>query len=502
MNKFMGSLRKFFSNKKFKYGGYSLILTLVGIALVVLVNYGLTVLEKNFDLRIDTTQNKKYSLTDQSKKVVAGLTKDINIYTTYASGKEDKDISEILQKFQSLSGRITLQNVDPDINPVFFNKYKINDTAIASGDVIVSDKDGKIFRVLDQNAQYTFTYDSSGNQSVSQIKVEGAVVTAMNYIELGYIPTVYLVQGHGEPLPTDLADINNSMSSQNFNFVSINIAQAPDKIKAGDIVMIFNPQKDITDAERDALKPLMQKGGRFYFLLSPEFAGPGKMPNLESLLKLYDISLQSGVVIEGNADNLVTPQAPFAVKPNIQAHDITNPIMKLNYPLVIPNSGALVLPQSPPEGSMTITSLLKSSDKSYLKSYDSLANAKALTDLAQKPEDTVGPFDLAAAVVKINGSNADDNVKFVVAFSTDFASGTGLMSSSAPYENNDFFMNSVAWMRNADKDIYVRPKSISAPVMTISSLVEFWGIALVAILLIPIIMLVIGIVVYQRRKHL
>jgi ABC-2 type transport system permease protein len=503
MNKFFESTKKFFSKKQFKYGGYSLLVTLVGIALVVLVNYGLTVLEKNFDLRLDTTQNKKYSLADQTKKIVSGLDKDIYIYTTYAPGQEDKDVNEILQKFKGLSGHVYLQNVDPDLNPVFMQKFKTGGTAITSGDVIVSDKDAKLFRVLDSNALYQYSYDSNtGSTTKTQIKAEGAVVTAINYLKLGYIPTVYLVQGHGEPTTADLTDISASMSAQNYNFVTINIASAPDKIKAGDTVMIFNPQKDITDAERDILKPLMQKGGRFYILLDPQYAGPGKMPNIESLLRLYDIGLKSGVIIEGNTANMITPQAPFALVPDIQAQDITNPIKTANYPLVLPYCGALELPGSPPDSSTTITSLLKTSDKAYLKSYDSLSNAKSVEDLAKKPEDTTGPFDMAVAVEKTNGSNAEDNVKLVVAYSTEFASTSGLIASNAPYEDNDLFMNSVGWMRNADQDIYVRPKSISAPILNISNLVEFWGIAIVAVILVPLIMLVIGIVVYQRRKHL
>lgn len=504
MDKKKMDFSKLFSNKKFKYGGYSLIIVIIGIALVVLLNYGLTMLEKNFDLRVDMTQNKKYSLADQTKKLVEGLKSDIYIYTTYAPGAEDKDVSQILQKIKALSGHVVLQNVDPDLNPVFFQKYETNGTKISTGEIIVSDKDGKLFRVLNQDAQYTTSYDqNTGATTVTQIKVEGAVVTAVNYIQIGYIPTVYLVTGHGEADMSSLADLSTSMSSGNYNFVSLNIAQAPDKIKAGDIVMMLDPQRDITQAERDSLKPLMEKGGRFYILLNPQYAGPGKMPNLESLLMLFDISLKSGVVIEGNTANEYTPSMPYALVPEVQDHAITTPIKSANYPLVIPFSGALKLPDAAPETSMTITSLLKTSDKAYLKSFDSLTSAKSVADLAKADTDEAGPFDLAVAIDKTNGSNAADDAKLVISYSSDFAMESGLIAASAPYEDNDLFMNSVGWMQNATgQDIYVRPKSISASVMNITNVVQFWIIAVIGILLVPVIMLVAGIVIYQRRKHL
>jgi ABC-2 type transport system permease protein len=496
MNNGFASIKKFFNRKQFKYGGYAILVTLIGIAVIVLINVGLTALESNFDLKIDMTQNKKYSISDQTKKIVGDLTKDIYIYTTYVAGSEDKDVSSIITKFKGLSSRIHVENKDPDLNPSFANKFKTDtSTSIASGSVIVTDKDGKLFRVLDQSSLYQYTYNStSGSYEITQIKAEGAITTAINFIEIGYIPTAYVVQGHGELTTSNLGDINTKLSENNINLETWNIAQEPTKVKAGDIIIFFNPSKDISEDERATLKPLMEKGGRFLFLFDPLTTDTKTMPNLMSLLALYDISLKSGVVVETSGTNLYSTQYPTVLIPDIQTHTITTPLASSNLPVIIPQSGAILLPDSAPETSMKITSLLKSSSKSYLKSV-----TDAQSDLTKTSTDETGPFDLAAAVEKTVGSAATDSVKFVVVYNTQWATTSQLTTN---YSNIDLLLNSAKWLRDADKDIYVRAKSTSAATLNFKNAVQAWTVIIISVLLVPILMLVAGIVVYLKRKHL
>ncbi len=484
-------------NKKMRYGGYALLITLIGIAVIVLLNVGLSAIDKKLDLKIDTTQNKKYSLTDTTKKTVSALTKDVHIYTLYMEGKENKDVAEIINKFRGLSSHVTVENVDPERNPGFVKKFQKEGETIRTGSIIVTDSENKLVRILDEYAQFEYAYnESSQSYYVAQIKVEGAIVNAMNYIELGYMPTVFVVQGHGEISMSNLSGINAIMSNQNYNLESVNIAQTPDKVKAGDIILFFNPQADISEQERDVLKPLMEKGGRFYFLFDPLKADADKMPNMMSLLKLYDISLKKGVVYETNLGNMYNSQYPTALVPNIQAHAVTNGVVGSSIPLIFHNSGALNLPEVAPESSMTITPLLKTSDGAFLKVTDANTNEK---DVTQQPGDETGPFTLIAAVEKTVGSDPVDNVRFIVSYNMEFAVDTSLANFS---NNMNLFLDGASWMRNAEKDIYVRPKTVADSVMRVSNAVEFWMILAVSILLVPVLMLIAGIVVHVRRKHL
>ena len=61
----------FFIQKKFKYGGYSVALTAIVIALIGLVNFGFTMLDRYYDLKIDFSQNQTYSISVQSQSVLS-----------------------------------------------------------------------------------------------------------------------------------------------------------------------------------------------------------------------------------------------------------------------------------------------------------------------------------------------------------------------------------------------------------------------------------------------
>lgn len=498
MSKMIPSIKKTLGSKKFKYGGYAIAVTLVGIAAVVLFNIGLTSLEENFDLKIDTSQNKKFTLTEQTKQVMSALEKDIYIYTTYTPGQEQDEIVEIINKIKALSGRIRVENHDPDLEPGFMQRFTEGGETVSAGSVIVSDAEGKLFRVLDTYDLYEVEYDSNYQPTVTQIKAESAITIAANYISIGYMPNVYIAEGHGELTIADLSAVNASMKDENFNLVSLNIAQEPEKPQPGDIIMFVSPKVDLTNEERDILKPLIEKGGRFYFLFDPQYMSEEKTPNFLSLLKLYDVGLQDGYVFEEDTKHMFMGGYPNFLVPDLQSHDVTNTVKDQNIPLVIPDAGALALPDSPPENSMTITSLAKTSDSSYLKKIEDLVNAQSEGDIARKDTDASGPFDVAACLEKTNGSDPADTAKIVVIYSSRYLEAV----ASPSYANMSMLINGAAWMRNADKEIYVRAKDVSDTSLTFKNAFEYWLVVVISALLVPVLMLAAGILVYLKRKHL
>lgn len=496
MNKFFESISKTMSKKQFKYGGYAFLITLAGIAVIVLLNIGLTVLEDNFDLRVDMSQNKKYTLTDQSKKVVTDLQKDVYIYTLFTPGKEDSQVEELLRKYKGVSGHIITENHDPEKEPRFMQQFaKEGQEDIAAGSIIVSDADKKFFQVLTQTPDiYQYEYNNESDPytpSGVQIVAEDSITQAINYISTGFMPTVYVVEGHGELKISDIVNGQSYLERSNFQVETINLSTTDKQIKAGDLVMFLSPISDITDAERDMLKPLVEKGGRFFFLFDPVKLGAKKLPNLESLLKLYDVSLKPGLVYEQNIAYLAS-QTPLLIAPMPSSHAITSALSGTRLPVYLYNCGAIEVPDVAPENSITITPLYTSSSDSYLK--------EQLTEDYEKADtDESGPFNLAIAIEKTNGGVDADKAQMVIVYSTEFLTNSIFADSSS---NTNFMLVSAAWMRNAESDIYIRGKTVSSPVLGFRSTAEQIVVIVLSCLLVPVLLLVAGIVVYIRRKHL
>ena len=495
MKKILQSLKSTVTSKKFKYGGYAVGMTILVIALVVIFNVGLTSLADKVDLKADLSQNKMFSLTAQTEKILKAVDKDIRIYTTYSPGAEDKDVQEILNKIKALNGHITVENRDPERDPRFMQTFTKSGESIATGSVIVSDAEGKLFKVLSDSDLYSYTYSSDySSSSRSQNKTEGAVTQAVNYIVNGYIPMAYIVQGHGEVAQGSLSAVQQVLESDNYKVETVNIATNPDTIKAGDVVMFFAPKSDLLDAERDTLKKLMDKGGRFYFLFDPTTLDVSKMPNFSALLDLFAIKLKQGMIFENDASYTISGYAGVLV-PRLQSHASTDSLISANVPIMLPYAGALELPDVAPESSMTITSLLKTSAKSYLKA--DIADSSASVEKADGDEE--GPFDVAVAVDKKVDSDINNNVRLVVIYNTNFIGSTNYMYNTG---NFNLLLNTAAWMRNADKDIFVRPKTLSGSSLIFRSQLEQTTVALLSSALIPLLLLAAGIYVYLRRKHL
>ena len=99
-------------------GSYALAVTAVVLAILVAVNVFACALPATLT-RQDISAAQLYSVTSNTKVVVNGLTEDVTIYWIVQSGQEDDVISNLLDKYESLSDRITVEKRNPDVYPTF-----------------------------------------------------------------------------------------------------------------------------------------------------------------------------------------------------------------------------------------------------------------------------------------------------------------------------------------------------------------------------------------------
>ena len=98
----------------FQGGSYSLMMTAVVLALLVVVNILVSALPTNLT-KYDISASKLYSITSNTKVVVNALQDDVTIYWIVQSGEEDDVIENLLSKYESLSDHITVEKKNPDI---------------------------------------------------------------------------------------------------------------------------------------------------------------------------------------------------------------------------------------------------------------------------------------------------------------------------------------------------------------------------------------------------
>lgn len=459
-----------FKNKKFKHGSYMTISTIMVLCIVIILNLFIGKLNIKFDL----TKNKLYTLSDQSKKILKSLNKDVTIIGLYEAGKEDTSVKEILNQYEKASDKIKVQYKDPELYPEFVKKYSKNDSNVGKGDLIV--ECGNKFKVL---SSYDLVSYNGYNASLT---AEQNITGAINYVTSDEVTTIYFTQGHNEDrLPYDII---NSLENQNYEIKNINLLT--DEINPNDgILMIMGPKVDLTPSEISKVEDFMKDGGHALITVPLMKSEP---TNLNKFLSNYGVKLENALIIEANNSNKL--QNPLYIIPNAQSQEIVSPISSLKYPIVLQASHPITKIDLV-KHTIKIEPLLKTSDKSYAKT-----NLESNT-INKESDDLEGPFTVASAITDDLGLG-DKNTKLVVISSSNFLDTSLTVNGLG---NTDLFLNSVNWLENKTQNISVSPKDLSSSYLYIDSSKQllFSGIS---VILIPLIVVITGVSVCLRRKKL
>lgn len=477
---YIKNTREQFGTRSSKMGSYSFFLTVVVLAILVTVNIALSFLPDSY-VQEDLTANQLYSISSQSKVMLSSLEEDITIYWVVASGEEDEYVEKLLHNYEDYSSRVTVEKKDPDLNPDFTNNY--TDETIYNNSVIV--ECGDKYRYISYQDMYETSSMSyySMYSSADEFAGESLITSAISYCTTEELPVIHILEGHGE---TELTEsFQEALERDNLETETLSLLNSETVPEEVSCILVNAPSTDISETERDMLLDFMERGGRV--LIISGTAEEEQLPNLKSVMENYGISVLEGVVVEENTDNYVYGN-PVLLMPEMNSSDITDPLMEDNYQVVVPVSKALDVSEASED--VTVTSLLESSEESFLKDegYD-------IETYEQEEGDIQGPLTLAALVTK--DLEDDQQMQLVwIASSMMLEEAYNSYSSDA---NEDFILNVLEMMCEKDDSISVRSKSLTNEYLTIST-ADSSMIKVATMGMIPGIYLITGIVVAVRRR--
>lgn len=474
-NKIMNS----FKDKKFKYGGYATLMT--ALVLVVLVIINLVVGQIPF--KLDLTENRMFSLSDQTETTLKNLDQDVNIIGLYQTGQENTMLDEVLQKYRRLNKRVSISYIDPVKNPTFSSKYTKDNQALRAGSYIV--ESGDKFKVIDQYDLFNLTSDQYGNTQVESLAAEQRITGAIHYVTAEDLPKVYLLDGHMEEgLPTQL---KKQMELENYEIENLSLITEDGVPEDATVLMVIAPKRDITEEEETKIREYLENRGNAIFLMD---ITENETPNFDSLLKSYGVALNRALVVEADRNHYF--QNPAWIVPAMRNHDIISPMRssKMNV-LAIAAQGVEILDIV--KRTIEIEPLLVTSDSAW--------GRMDLTSTSSEREegDIDGPFNIAVAINDKEWDekeNVYDETKIIVVGDAGF-----LDPQFASLGNFDFILNSLNWVQDVQENISIRPKSLVSPYLNINAFQKL-AFAGVAVILIPLLVLGSGLVVWLRRRHL
>ena len=426
----------------FKGGSYSLAVTAVVLAIIIAVNIFVSTLPTTLT-KYDISSSKLYSITSNTKVVVNSLEQDVTIYWVVQADQEDDVIENLLGKYESLSDHIEVVKKNPDVFPTFTEQYTSED--VPNNSLIV--ESGERSRYISYDDIYLAESDMYSYSYTTSFDGEGAITSAIDYVVTEELPQVYVLEGHGETeLPSTFAD---SIEKENMEVNSLSLLTTKEVPEEADAVLIYNPQSDISEEEADILGEYAKNGGKLLVMSGP--VEGGELPNLNSILDDYNISVTEGIVVEGNS-NYYAFGYPYVLMPEMASSEITDTLINENYYAIMPLSQGLQVGMN---STGTVTELLTTS-------YDAFSKVAGFElDTYEKEDgDIDGPFTLG---VSIETSGAGQIIWYSA---SDFLNDMYNAYSSGA--NVDLAMNSLSSLIGEREAIAIRSKSLNYNYLTIT----------------------------------
>lgn len=483
-----GSLRfsGMLGSKRFRYGSYSLIVIAVTLVVAVLLNIAVQTLENNLGLRADLTANQLFTLQDETLEYLdEGLNEDVYVYGLYQAGAENPTIQEVLGKYVARNKHVKVEYFDPITNPSKANQFKNRaDDELDRGSVVVASADGKKFKVLEHDDMFPEEYVSG--KSYYSLRAEQQITSAIMFVMQEITPKAYILQGHEELGINNITEFRKALEDENYIVEEANLTQTPDILTPIDTLIIASPDKDITDEERETIKDFLQAGGRAMFFLDVYDI---ELPNLQSILELYDVHYNPNYVVEGNENNYI--QNKLWLVPQLGVSTITDYYRQNGLRPIVQNSGYFTLPEMK-KTDIEVNSLFTTSSSAFAK-----ANISSDLIDAKEDGDFTGPFTTAVSILHDNF--ADDIQTRIVAFGTSAILEESLMSVSYNYE---IMLDAIAWMDPAKESTNIRMRNLQVQSLNITSAAQMYGLMGFVAILMPVIAFVGALVVYLKRRHL
>jgi len=456
--------KEFLKARQTRYVGYVTLYIVVTLAVVTVAN----ILADRYDKSYDATANKRYTLSDQTKKVVQGLKQDATI-TYYDQTSRFPEAKDKLQQYANLSPKVHVEYVDPDKKPELARAAGIKNYGTTIVRIGVNKNEAK---------------------STSEEDITGAFIRDLK----NTTRTVCFVEGSGEHRIDDTdrtgySRFKDLLGKDDYQAKSISLLTKAEVPGDCTVVVVGGPSSDYQPPAVDALKKYVEDGGRAMFLVDP----PLKMGReeiadndaLASLLASWGVTPNKDLLLDLNPIGQVMGLGPqVALVTRYESHPIVNEMK--GTATGFPITRSLEIKNG---DKTTVEKLFSSSDTSLATTKLDSPNVNP-----NDPKNKKGPLPIAAAGTYRTGKDNSQG-RFVVVGSSEWAANSFL-----PFNGNrDLALDAMNWLSSDEDLISIRPKEPEDRRITMTE-AQRHRMVLASQFVFPLAVLVVGFTVWWRRR--
>jgi ABC-type uncharacterized transport system involved in gliding motility auxiliary subunit len=447
-----------------KYVGYATLYILVVVAIASTAN----ILANRYDKTYDTTSNKRYSLSEQTAKIVKGLKEDAKI-TYFGQGTHFERAKDQLDLYANLSRKIHVEYVDADKKPQLAREAGVKNYGTTIVQIGAKREEAK---------------------STSEEDVTGAFIRALK----NNSRTICFVSGSGEHQIDDTdrsgySRLKDLLAKEEYMPKTISLLQKAEVPADCTVLVVAGPTGDYQQPAVDAIERFVESGGRALFLLDPPLKmGRSEIADndaLASLLQGWGVTLQKDLILDLNPIGQLAGLGPqVALVTHYERHSIVNDLKgsATGFPLV---------------RSMEVKNANKTTvEKLFDSSESSLATTKLNSPEINPndPKNKKGPLTIAAAGSYKTGKENSEG-RFVVMGSSAWAANSFISFNG----NRDLAMNTMNWLASDEDLISIRPKDRDDRRITMTRAQLNW-VGITSLGLVPLGIVIAGVSVWWRRR--
>lgn len=458
----------------FKKGSLLALTISAAVVIVIALNILVTLIPTKYT-RLDTTKQGLFSISQQTKTVLKSLEDAVNIYHLCSGAIEDENISELLLKYAEVSDKISVSIIDTSLYPNFYKDYS-EDSPSDNSLIVTSKNKSRVIDFYEIYAASSGEYEYYGYYDI--FNGESALTSAIDYVCTENAPKIYTLEGHAED--TLSSELQKEIYNQNFTLESLSLNGLEAVPDDADCVMLFSPERDISEAEMNMLSDYQKSGGNLIIISDYDTE---KTPFLDKLLESFGLTVAEGIVFEGDGNSYIASY-PYYIYPKLISNTITEPLISSSLHTLFPLAQGILIDESAIEG-LTVETLVAPSDMAYSK-IDINSENQERTD-----EDITGPFSFGVTV-------SDENGRLVLFSTSQFLDSN--INKSVAGANYDLFLNSLAWLCQKENSISIHPKNLMSASIAVGSLASSIMFVVLVIAIPGIIILTAYIVMKKRRQ--
>ena len=454
-----GNKYQFWQQRSTKEGAGAIAKTAIVLLVIGAINWA----GISLDRRWDFTENKVYTLAEQSQTIVANLEQPLEVLIF--NRNNNSELEQLLQNYRRYSNKFRFRFVNPEQEIGLAQQFGVQ----SLGEIYLryGDKQQKL---------------EVGNVAAGETLTETKLTNGIERIQRDRPINIFFLQGHGEAsldlVEGGLAQAIDNLEARGYTVKELNLASTGKIPNDANLVVIAGAIRKLIAAEVSSIQQYLKAGGNLLLLLTPNTD-----ISITPILQNWGIELDNRLIVDGSGAGSVMGFGPaVAIVNNYGEHPITASFG--NGISLFPETRPLKVIEKP---EISTVAIARTGDQTWAES--DLQDEQITFDVDR---DLSGPLNVAIA-----SSRQQPNPSHLVTFGSTTFVTNGWFEQQL---NGDLLLNSISWMVGEDKDtLLIRPKEAANRRINLSSL-QAGIISWLALRIMPFSALVMGVYLWWKRR--